>query len=359
MATPLSADTFLRALRAEGVKVVEVGDWRHHNRNHKGPWGPVNGVMIHHTVTGPKVNGVTLCRDGYSSLPGPLCHGVIRRNGEVHLVGYGRTNHAGGGDPDVLAAVTAESYGQTPPRPNVGNVDGVDGNAHFYGFECENDGVGEKWSAAQLDAIERVSAAICRAHKWSAKSVIGHLEWSDDKNDPKGFTMPAMRARVATRLSRPAGWTPTTNTGGTPAMTAPTPVVLSRGEDVQLIPDNPYTIYWTGENLDPGNQHGDGGKTVAANVLYTGTVNLKVTGLNRGEVVEVYAAEEDANGNRLGQGDVSMVEGYGGEGAPAPQVSVPVTGRVGQRLVIEVVNRQETPVMLTWARGTFFTWPNA
>ena len=33
------------------MTVVEVGDWRTHNRNHKGPWGPVHGVMIHHTVT--------------------------------------------------------------------------------------------------------------------------------------------------------------------------------------------------------------------------------------------------------------------------------------------------------------------
>ncbi len=39
MAPPMSASAFLRALRAEGLTVVEVGDWRDHNRNHKGPWG--------------------------------------------------------------------------------------------------------------------------------------------------------------------------------------------------------------------------------------------------------------------------------------------------------------------------------
>ncbi len=39
MAPPMSAGSFLDRLREEGVTVVEVGDWEHHNRNHKGPWG--------------------------------------------------------------------------------------------------------------------------------------------------------------------------------------------------------------------------------------------------------------------------------------------------------------------------------
>ncbi|MFE4679178.1 N-acetylmuramoyl-L-alanine amidase, partial [Streptomyces sp. NPDC056723] len=75
MAAPLSAAQFIAALRAEGVKVVEVGNWRTHNRNSKGAWGPVHGVMIHHTVTKGTAATVKLCRDGRSDLPGPLCHG--------------------------------------------------------------------------------------------------------------------------------------------------------------------------------------------------------------------------------------------------------------------------------------------
>ncbi|MFT9821241.1 hypothetical protein, partial [Lysinibacillus sp. NPDC056185] len=75
MATPLTAATFLAALRAEGVTVVEVGAWRTHNRNHMGAWGPVNGVVIHHTVTKGTASTVGMCRDGYTDLPGPLCHG--------------------------------------------------------------------------------------------------------------------------------------------------------------------------------------------------------------------------------------------------------------------------------------------
>jgi LysM repeat protein len=208
---PPSASRFAALLRAEGVTVVEVGDWETHNRNSKGPWGPVHGVMIHHTVTKGTAATVKICRDGHSALPGPLCHGVIAKDGRVHLVGYGRANHAGLGDDDVLRAVINES---SLPADNEASVDG---NRHFYGFECENLGNGsDPWPAAQLEAIERVSAAICRHHGWSERSVIGHLEWQPGKVDPRGFTMAGMRARVRARLAGgPSKPTPPPSTGGT------------------------------------------------------------------------------------------------------------------------------------------------
>lgn len=61
MATPLSASKLVRALRDEGPEVREHRGWRTHNRSHKGPWGPVNGVMIHHTVTRGTGHTVELC----------------------------------------------------------------------------------------------------------------------------------------------------------------------------------------------------------------------------------------------------------------------------------------------------------
>ncbi|MEU2510183.1 N-acetylmuramoyl-L-alanine amidase [Streptomyces sp. NPDC007863] len=238
MATPLTVDRLVTALRAEGVRVVEHPGWRGHHRNHKGPWGPVHGVMIHHTVTGPKVDGVSLCFNGYSSLPGPLCHGVIRRDGSVHLVSDGRANHAGGGDPSVLSAVIDERYNDRPPAPHQhdGSAGAVDGNRHFYGFECENLGDGvDPWPAVQVEAIVRASAAISRAHGWGAKSVIGHSEWSDWKSDPKGpdnvVSMPGLRKRIADRLVHPASWTPGTNIPKPPAPKPPTETDMTPGEN--------------------------------------------------------------------------------------------------------------------------------
>ncbi|WP_333745863.1 LysM peptidoglycan-binding domain-containing protein [Streptomyces sp. IBSBF 2950] len=202
MAPPMLPATFAAVLRKEGLVVVEVGDWEHHNRNHIGPWGPMHGVMIHHTVTSGSAKTVRICRNGYEGLPGPLCHGVITKDGRVHLVGYGRANHAGLGDDDVLRAVIDEKA--LPPD----NESNTDGNRHFYGFECENLGDGiDPWPDVQLDAIEKVSAAICRHHGWNERSVIGHLEWQPGKVDPRGFTMASMRARVHGRLAPAATYT--------------------------------------------------------------------------------------------------------------------------------------------------------
>ncbi|MFD8845494.1 N-acetylmuramoyl-L-alanine amidase [Streptomyces pseudogriseolus] len=197
MAPPASASAFLKALEQEGLVVVEVGDWRDHNRNHKGPWGPVHGVMIHHTVTKGTASTVRIVREGYAALPGPLCHGMIAKDGRVHLVGYGRANHAGLGDDDVLAAVIAER--DLP----VDNEATVDGNRHFYGFECENLGDGkDPWPEAQVEAIVRASAALCRHHGWSARSVFRHLDWQPGKVDPRGpgLDWDDIERRIAKRL---------------------------------------------------------------------------------------------------------------------------------------------------------------
>lgn len=196
MATPLTATQLVTALRAEGLKVVEHRSWRTHNRNHKGPWGPMHGVMIHHTVTSGTASSVELCYNGHSALPGPLCHGVIAKDGTVYMVGNGRANHAGSGDDDVLAAVVKESI---LPADNETNTDG---NRYFYGFEAVNLGNGrDPWPTAQLLAIERAGAAVARAHGWSERSVIGHLEWQPGKIDPRGFTMDSMRSRIRGRLA--------------------------------------------------------------------------------------------------------------------------------------------------------------
>lgn len=212
MANPLSADALVSALRAEGVTVVEHDGWRTHNRNLKGPWGPVNGVIIHHTVSSGTTASVSLCYDGHAELPGPLCHGVIAKDGAVHLVGNGRANHAGGGDPSVLQAVITETYGDRPPAPHQheGSAGAVDGNARFYGFECINTGGGQAWPEAQLEAMHRVSAALCRAHGWTERSVIGHKEWQPGKPDPAGISMDDFRSSVAEHLSgdEPASTTP-------------------------------------------------------------------------------------------------------------------------------------------------------
>jgi len=198
--TPLSAAAFRAALRAEGVTVSEHGTWSTHNRNSVGAWGPAQGVMLHHTAG---TNSVELCRTGRSDLPGPLCVAVIAKDGTVHLVGYGRTNHAGSGSQAVYDAVRTGTA--LPSKPGA---DAVDGNAHFYGFEIENLGNGrDPYPEAQLAAVEKVAAAVCRAHGWGASRVIAHKEWTTRKIDPS-FSMASMRTRIAKRLGNPTTGSP-------------------------------------------------------------------------------------------------------------------------------------------------------
>ncbi|WP_329474238.1 N-acetylmuramoyl-L-alanine amidase (plasmid) [Streptomyces sp. NBC_01723] len=235
MATPLSAAAFLAALKAEGCKAVEYRSWRSHNRNHVGSWGPVNGVMIHHTVSSGEDNSVALCYNGHANLPGPLCHTVGGKSGKLYMVSAGRANHAGSGDDDVLRAVTNET---ALPADNEANTDG---NSRFYGLEIVNLGNGkDQYPAVQYDAAVRWAAALCRAHGWGAGSVIGHKEWQPGKIDPYGpvegrgsFDMTAFRRDVAERLKHPASWSAgSSNTTKPPAQQEEDPMAGFSKKDI-------------------------------------------------------------------------------------------------------------------------------
>lgn len=200
MATPLTADHILAALRNEGVDVAEHPGWRTHNRDAATgkTFGPVNGAVIHHTAG---TNSLELCYNGRSDLPGPLCHTHLAKTGVATMVGWGRTNHAGTFAQNAVDAVVAES--SVHPAPAV--AEPVDGNDKFYGLEIENLGDGkDPYPAVQYDTAVRWAAAICRAHGWSADSVIGHKEGTRRKTDPS-FSMTAFRASVNAALALPAG----------------------------------------------------------------------------------------------------------------------------------------------------------
>lgn len=220
MATPMTASQIKSQLKKWGVKYSEYKSWSTHNRNHVGNWGPVNGFMVHHTGSDGK-DQRELLYSGISGLPGPLCHFGLAQDGTVHLIGWGRANHAGAGDPDVLNAVVNENYGANPP---VDNESSVDGNARFYGVEIWYSG-SHAMSTAQYAALRKLAAAICDFHGWSEKSVIGHGEWgSPGKWDPgissgKMMNMANVRADIKETL------------GGKPSAPAPTTPVPSKPAD--------------------------------------------------------------------------------------------------------------------------------
>jgi hypothetical protein len=217
----MTADQFVAALKAEGVNVAEHAGWRTHNRAGHGAWGPMNGIVIHHTAGR---DSLSLVYNGMTALPGPLCHTHLAKTGKATMVANGRANHAGTFAQNAFNAMRDEKA--THPRPDASEP--VDGNAHTYGIEIENLGNGtDFYPAVQYDAAVRWATAICRFHGWSAQSVIGHKEGTRRKIDPKGpigsakgsmWDMDEFRADVQKRLDADE---PKPTTPAKPAPTKP------------------------------------------------------------------------------------------------------------------------------------------
>ncbi|QKW05057.1 N-acetylmuramoyl-L-alanine amidase [Streptomyces sp. NA04227] len=327
MATPLSADRMLAALRAEGVDVAEHKGWRTHNRNEAGPWGGVNGVLIHHTAGS---NSLGLVWNGRSDLPGPLAHTHLAKDGTATMVGNGRANHAGKVARNAYDAVVNESA--THPRPSSAGGT-VDGNRHFYGIEIENLGNGrDPYPAVQYDQAVRWAAAICRAHGWSQHSVVGHKETSiEGKIDPS-FGMTAFRAAVAERLAHPADWNPEDD--------MPQYVNVGISSEYTLAPGAWDSVEFTAEWSDEAGDHAnDGSVWVRGACRFSGSLSLRVEGLTSGASVAVRMSEYE--------GDTLVVDHpvHGISGKGTVSAVVPLVKRIGagRKMRIRLFTGQDSP----------------
>lgn len=184
-------------LHDAGLTVNEIGDWR--NRQRPGGFGPV-GVIVHHTAGTKSLNVIV---NGRSDLPGPLANLHMPKDGTVNLVSDGRCNHAGTGAQKVLDRVRHD-LAPLGTAAACGYIDGPVGNGLFYGIEAENLGDGrDPWPLEQVNSVAQACAALCRNHGWTENRVIGHLEWTRRKIDPRGFLMGALRHLVAQHLKPP------------------------------------------------------------------------------------------------------------------------------------------------------------
>lgn len=175
--------------RAAGLHVIEVAGWQ--TRGHGG-MDDVTGVVCHH-IAGPSAASnpgdfpsLRVVRDGRTNLSGPLCNLGLGRTGSVYVIAAGLAYHAG------AVRVARPPYG----------------NSHMIGVEAENDGVGEPWPVAQVDAYARLCAALAVHYRFGLDRVLGHKEVCyppGRKSDPD-FDMGAFRRQVAaeiTDLSKP------------------------------------------------------------------------------------------------------------------------------------------------------------
>lgn len=172
------------ALRAEGCRVVEEGNWK--ARGRPGAFDP-DGVLWHHTGSTSSASNPFPTKDvlinGRPDLAGPLCHVGIGYDGVCHVIAAGRANHAG----------ACNGFGPfTSTR---------DGNDQLVGFEIDYDGT-QAMTAAQEDAATRCSTAVLkrlgRDEGWAAR----HEETSTTgKWDTGGVTGDELRTMIGNRLA--------------------------------------------------------------------------------------------------------------------------------------------------------------
>ncbi|MET0211291.1 MAG: hemopexin repeat-containing protein [Burkholderiaceae bacterium] len=192
-----------RLMESAGLPVVEVPGWETNGR--PGTFAP-EGIVFHHTagtapgdlnvvIRGRAAVPATRTRKASPALPGPLANFYVGRDGALHVVSKGVSNHAGSGAQRVLDELRrGVAPSDTAARRGLAN--GPSGNGVFYGFENENLGTGQDWPDAQVDTIARACAALCQLHGWNANRIIAHKEWTDRKIDPVGIDMADFRRRV-------------------------------------------------------------------------------------------------------------------------------------------------------------------
>lgn len=153
-------------LRARGFQVDGVPGWRSRKRPaYTGGFDP-RGIVAHHTGGGGGGIGYasTTLKNGFRTLPGPLCQINLSRDGTVIFVAAGRANHAG-------------------KVRSVGFMRAGDGNSQALGIEADNTGT-EGWKhpapgwGTQYDAYIALCAAIEDYMGWKRGSVLGHGEVS-------------------------------------------------------------------------------------------------------------------------------------------------------------------------------------
>jgi hypothetical protein len=172
-------------LRQGGCNVTELAGWE--TRGRRGAFGPVKGVLCHHTA-GPYTGNapsLNLIVNGRPDLAGPLSHLHLARDGTFTVVAAGRCNHAGLG---TWQGVTA-------------------GNTSFIGIEAENAGNGsDPWPDVQMEAYAKGCAAILKHIGAAPIMCVGHKEYAlppGRKIDPS-FNMTAFRQKVAAFMGKDA-----------------------------------------------------------------------------------------------------------------------------------------------------------
>jgi predicted chitinase len=228
-------DWLPHVLREAGLKVAEEKDWL--TRCRPGAFGPIKGIICHHTAGSKKGNmpSLKLVREGRSDLAGPLAQLCLGRDGTFYVVSAGRCNHAGKGS---WKGITA-------------------GNTHFIGIEAENAGTkDDPWPEVQMDAYRRGVAAILKHLGLGSAMCAGHKEFAPGRKPDPRFDMEAFReavdAIIRGEYEVPAPIPPVESADDTPDDLAPRPTLrrAAVGEPVKQLQEK-LGLEPTSQQFDP------------------------------------------------------------------------------------------------------------
>lgn len=158
------------AFRQAGLRVIEQNGWKTRTKSSGGykdgrPWG----CMWHHTAG----TGSTAAEANYMSFGAaarPIANVCIGREGEVWVLAAGPTNTNGVGN------ATRWSKGLVPNNSM---------NSYAWGIELNNDGRGQMYPQAQVDAAFVVSNVINARCGNQPTDVCTHTQWAPSrKTDP-------------------------------------------------------------------------------------------------------------------------------------------------------------------------------
>ncbi len=170
-----------QVLKDAGLTVYEENGWETRGTT---AFEPI-GVMWHHTASPPTWSSrqlTNLLVKGHTTLKGPLCQLQLNRDGVYVVIAAGRANHAGNGSWPTIRL----------------------GNTQTIGIEAANTGVGEPWSAEQVNAYILGTAALLKHMGKTAENVVGHKEWAPSRKiDPAGLDMNEMRSKIQAVLDAP------------------------------------------------------------------------------------------------------------------------------------------------------------
>lgn len=159
-------------LRAAGLNVVEYPGWQT-RANKSGSFGEGRpwGVMWHHDAASASAsNQARADYEAVNASDAPICNVHVMRDASVWVLAAGRTNTNGKG---------------SGVQWSKGSVPNDSMNSYAVGMELSNNGVGQEYPAAQIDAAIAASNAINTAYGNLPTDVATHFQWAPTRKiDP-------------------------------------------------------------------------------------------------------------------------------------------------------------------------------